>query len=112
MQFYTFWQLLLEVAAWFLRIGDPAAEGGQVVFVPALGGREVEGVLGVVPDVKKKAHDTLLGPGEGDALGETSEIRRLEIRRQVVLNDLVGDSVERCGDLTPFFDSGHGRSFF
>ena len=31
------WQFVLEISARFLRICDPAAEGGQVVFIPSLG---------------------------------------------------------------------------
>ena len=84
----------LEVSARFFGVGDPAAEGGQVVFVPALGGREFEGVLGVVPDVEEEVKDALLCPGERDAIGEADEIGWFEIRRQILVGHLVGYTVE------------------
>ena len=69
-----------EKAAWFLRVGDPASEGGQVVFVPALGFGGVEGVLGVVPDVEKEAEDALFGPERGTR-SETAQLPKPLLER-------------------------------
>lgn len=65
-----------------------------MVLVPALGGREFEGVLSIVPDVEEEVEDALLRPGEGNAIGEAGETLGFEIRRQIALGHLVGDAVE------------------
>lgn len=73
----------LEVAAGFFRVGNPASESGQVVLIPSLGFEQIEGVFGVIPDVEEEGEDSLLGSGEGDAIGETGKIFWFEIGRQV-----------------------------
>ena len=95
------WQFVLEISARFLRICDPAAEGGQVVFIPSLGLGQVEGVLGVVPDVEEEVKNSLLGSRERDAIWEAGQIAGCEIRRQIALGHLVGDAMERGGYMTP-----------
>lgn len=72
-----------------------------MVFVPSLGFGQIEGVLGVVPDVEEEVEDSLLGSGEGDAIWEPGQITGFEIRRQIALGHLVGDAMERGGYMTP-----------
>lgn len=79
-----------------------------MVLVPALGLGEVEAVLAAIPDVEKKAENSLLCSREREAIGESVEISGLEIRRQVTLGHMMGDSVESGCDLAPFVGSGHG----
>jgi len=79
-----------------------------VVFIPSLGFGQIEGVLGVVPDVEEEVEDSLLSSREGDAIWEAGQIAGFEIRRQIALGYLVGDAMERGGYVTPLLDSCHG----